>query len=187
MSRCVVLVALVLSASAGCPRADSSRSVPDSASVDVSPVDLASQPAVIAGGSSDSSGAPDRTLAGVRYGMAADEIRRLLGEPASAGTMRFDEMLGDSAQVWHYPVVTIELVGGKAETIDCASPACASGRGVRVGDREDEVFARYGATERSRDDGGESLAYPDEADGCGITFSLALGRVRSMRVWCDNS
>jgi hypothetical protein len=34
--------------------------------------------------------------------MAAADIRRLLGQPAAIGAMRFDEMLGDSAQTWRY-------------------------------------------------------------------------------------
>jgi hypothetical protein len=49
------------------------------------------------------------------------------------------------------------------------------------------VIARYGSVVRTRDEEGESLAYTDATDGCGITFSLAAGRVRGIRVWCDNS
>lgn len=63
----------------------------------------------------------------------------------------------------------------------------ASGRAVHVGDQEQDVVARYGPVERTREDGGESLAYTDATEGCGITFSLAAGRVRGIRVWCDNS
>jgi hypothetical protein len=128
----------------------------------------------------------DRIVAGIRQGATDSAVRALAGAPDSMSAAEFSEMIGDTVQSWHYAGLVVDFVDHRADGVLCRRDACATGKGVRVGDPEGAVTRAYGAGERTRGDDGESLVYRDE-NNCGMSFDLAGGRVRAVRVWCDHS
>jgi hypothetical protein len=138
----------------------------------------------------ESTGTPaatlDRTIERITQGAPDSAVRVVAGPPDSVSASTFSEMLGDTVQTWYYRDLVVELVDHRVDGVSCRRDACATGKGVRVGDPIDAVTRAYGAGERTRGDAGESIVYRD-ANNCGMAFEVAGERVRAIQVFCDHS
>jgi hypothetical protein len=131
--------------------------------------------------------APLFGLNGVVQGDSAPKARAILGPPIKVEGPAYEESNGDFITTWTYRSLTLSIIEGKVEDMECTKQPCRSTAGITLGDSVSQIFTVYGEAESRPYKGGQLVQYENGKSDCGINFVLQTGRVVSMNVWCDKS
>jgi len=125
-------------------------------------------------------------LGGVRLGLPAKDVLKLLGPPAKRGELVFQEADGNYVQDWHYPEKGIELLmsagekksGKKTIANITASAPCtfATRKGIKIGDTESAARKAY-AEHVDRETKVEPGVFVVGSVYGGIIFNFTKGKV----------
>jgi len=123
----------------------------------------------------------DLTLAGVRLGSSAAEVRSVLGRPLTRES-RLDPTSGTVRQeVWRYTEGTAVFANGRLVRVIHTAPGAATGRGIAIGAPQSGIYERYGRPDYQR---AGYLSYSGllEEATIKVAFTIAGGKVTAILI-----
>lgn len=123
-------------------------------------------------------------LNGVTQGDSAAKVRAVLGAPLT-DSAKFVEAVGDTVTTWTYKELSIDIIDGRVENLDCIAAPCRTPAGIALGDTVPKVIEVYGPADPLPNEREHTLLYVNGRSDCGITFAMERERVARIFVWCD--